>query len=197
MDPFSLPVGSSARTADSDLIRKGHHPIGVCSPPNFDLVRSRGAEAVFDRSSPTLTADVLAYTGNRLKHIVGCIATAETIAACQACMGRMGGKYVTLEPFPPELLTRKRIAHAWVLQPEILCKPIGWPPPFTRGAAPADMVRWASAWYREVQEYLDQGSLKPHPVELRRGGLQGILEDMDAVRKRQVSAVKFVYQVGT
>lgn len=110
-------------------------------------------------------------------------------------MGRMGGFYTTTEPFPPELLTSKRIKHDWVLQPEVLGKPIGWPNPFGRSSISQETQDWAITWYKTVQGALDAGQLLTHPVQLRPDGMVGILRDMDLLSKRQVSGVKLVYKI--
>lgn len=175
------------------LYRHGYTPITTCSPKNFELVKSRGAEEVFDYHSPSAVQDIRAYTGNRLKYILDCITTAETISFCQSCMGRMGGFYTTTEPFPQQLLINKRIKHDWVLQPEVLGKPIGWPDPFGRPSISRDLKDWAIAWYKTIQEALDQGRLRTHPMQLRPDGMVGILRDMELLRKRQVSGAKLVY----
>lgn len=175
------------------LHRHGYTPITTCSPANFQLVKSRGAEKAFDYRSETAIGDIRAYTNNRLKYVFDCITTSETIAFCQSCMGRMGGFYTTTEPFSEKLLTAKRIKHDWVLQPEILGKAVGWPAPFGRTSVAQDTIDWAVTWYQTIQRALDAGELQPHPVQLQPDGMRGILRDMDLLSKRRVSGVKLVY----
>ena len=150
---------------------------------------------VLDYHSPTAISDIRAHTENSLQYVFDCVTAAETVAFCQACMGRLGGYYTTTEPFPDSLLTKKRIKHSWVLQPEVLGKPIGWPAPFNRPEANPEMAQWAAQWYDTVQAALDRGALTPHPAQLQPGGLGGILGDMELLQKQKVSGVKLVYRV--
>jgi hypothetical protein len=48
-------------------LRSGYKVITTCSPKNFKLVESYGAEKAFDYHSPTCGEDMRAYTNNTLE----------------------------------------------------------------------------------------------------------------------------------
>lgn len=113
---------------------------------------------------------------------------------CYACIGRTGGKYTALEPYPEFLHTRPSVKPDWVLGPTLLGKAIGWGPPFEREGN-AQVRDFAMKWFKTAQVLLDEGKLKVHPVRIMPGGFQGVLEGMDMLRKKQISGEKLVYRI--
>lgn len=107
-------------------------------------------------------------------------------------MGRAGGRYTALQPYPDWLQTRKTIKGDWVLQMEVLGKKIGWPAPFGRDVS-EETRQWASDWFQMVQKLLNDGSLQTHPVRVMPEGFQGIRDGMDLLRSNKVSGAKLVY----
>jgi NADPH:quinone reductase-like Zn-dependent oxidoreductase len=176
------------------MFSSGMKPITTCSPRNFELAKSYGAEEVFDYRSPSCIADIKAYTKNSLKYVLDCVSEPETMQFCYACIGRAGGKYTALEPYPEFLHTRPSVKPGWVLGPALPGKPIGWPPPFEREGN-AQVRDFAVKWYGTAQKLLEEGKLKPHPLRIMPGGLQGVLDGMDMLRKKQVSGQKLVYNL--
>lgn len=170
----------------------GQVPIGTCSPHNFGLVKSRGVDTVFDYHSSTCISEIKSHTKNSLRYVLDCISDAESMEFCYSCIGRAGGRYTALEPFPEKLQTRKTVKADWVLQPEVLGNRIGWPPPFGRQVT-QETRDWAEDWFQRVQVLLEEGKLKTHPVRVMPGGLNGILRDMEMLRRKEVSGEKLVY----
>lgn len=157
-------------------------------------MRSYGAEAVFDYQSPTCTSEIKTYTKNSLKYVLDCISEPETMQFCYACIGRVGGKYTALEPYPEFLHTRSNVKPDWVLGPTLLGKDIGWIAPFGR-PGDADVKKFAVKLFKTAQTLLDKGLLKAHPLQPMPGGLQGVLDGMDLLRKKQISGKKLVYRL--
>ena len=56
-------------------------------------------------------------------------------------------------------------------------------------------TRFASMFWGIAEKLLNEGKVKPHPVDLRPGGLKGVLEGLDEMRKGKVSGKKLVYKV--
>ncbi|KAF4627057.1 hypothetical protein G7Y89_g11096 [Cudoniella acicularis] len=108
--PVLVYGGSTATgTIAVQLLKlSGYNPIATCSPRNFDLVRGRGASAVFDYSVPDVAAEIKAHTGGRLKYVLDCISNVDSVATCYSAIQRPGGRYVSLERVPDELLTKRR-----------------------------------------------------------------------------------------
>lgn len=167
--------------------------ITTCSPPNFDLVKSFGADHVLDYRSEGCMDAIKRLSKNSLRYAIDCISEPETMEFCYRCIGRAGGRLTTLEPPPRHLHTRPRSVHLdWVLAPVLVGKPIGWPAPMGRPADP-EMREFAKTWFATAQELLDAGKLRAHPQQVMDGGLPGILEGLELIKKHKISGQKLVY----
>jgi NADPH:quinone reductase-like Zn-dependent oxidoreductase len=176
--------------------RSGLTPIATCSEKNFALTTSYGAEKVFDYHLPSCADDIKAYTKNSLKYVIDCISEPETMEFCYRCIGRAGGKYTALEPYPTWLDNRKTVKADWVFGPMMLGKKIGWPAPFEREAD--DEVRdFSIKWFETARQLLQEGKIKAHPLRSMPGGFQGVIDGMDSLRKKEISGVKLVYRVSS
>ncbi|QLI69613.1 Trans-enoyl reductase FSL5 [Metarhizium brunneum] len=170
-------------------------PIATCSPSNFDLVKSYGAVQCFDYRSENCIDDIKKLTKNALKFVIDCVSEPDTMEFCYKCIGRTGGKLATLEPPPKYLNARERtVTVNWVLGPALHGKPIGWPPPMERDANP-ELREFAKRWFTTVQELLDQGKLKTHPLKVMDGGLSAVTDGLQMLKKKLISGQKLVYPV--
>jgi NADPH:quinone reductase-like Zn-dependent oxidoreductase len=197
----ALPVlifgGSSATgTAAIQLVKlAGFQPIATCSPHNFDLVMSFGASAVFDYQAPGCASDIKSYTKNSLRYALDCISTISSMEFCYQAIGRAGGKYTTLEPYAEAIAqSRKTIKADWIMGPQMMGKEIAWPKPHWR---PADstMAEFGASWTTTLQQLLDNGLIRPHPIMIRQGGLAEVLNGIEDVRAKRISGKKLVYTV--
>jgi NADPH:quinone reductase-like Zn-dependent oxidoreductase len=171
----------------------GLNPITTCSPSNFELVKSYGATEAFDYKSPDCLKDIKAYTKNSLKYVLDCVSEPETMEFCYSCIGRAGGKLTTLEPPPKYLNKRARSVKVdWVLGPALHGKAIGWPAPMERDADP-EMREFAMKWTTTVQQLFDEGKVRTHPIREMEGGLEGVMQGLDMLKKKEVSGQKLVY----
>lgn len=91
--------------------------ITACSPKNFALVQSYGAEKGFDYNSPSCAEDIRTYTKNTLQYAIDIIAEVKSIRLCYTAIGCAGGRYVGFELVPEDLVKdmRKTIKPDWVL----------------------------------------------------------------------------------
>jgi NADPH:quinone reductase-like Zn-dependent oxidoreductase len=158
-------------------------------------VKSYGATAVFDYNSASCAQDIREHTRNSLKYVLDCISQPETMQFCYACLGRAGGKYTALEPYPNFLHTRpKTVTPDWVLGPVVLGKKLGWPEPFNKEGDGATR-EFAIEWFKTAQQLLDEGKLRAHPIRLMDGGLENVAEGLELLKKKQVSGQKLIYRV--
>lgn len=194
--PSVLVYGGSTATGTAalQLLRLGGFvPLAVCSPHSFDLVRSYGAEAVFDYHSADCAAAIRAYTKNGLRYALDCISTSESMGICYSSIGRAGGRYTSLDPSPQTVAATRKIVKAdWVLGPAMLGKDIGWPAPHGRPADP-ETYEFAVKWTATVQDLLDKGLIREHPLLVRNTGLSGAIDGLEAIRSRRISGKKLVY----
>ncbi|KAI0808886.1 GroES-like protein [Xylaria sp. FL0064] len=181
--PFPVLVygGSTATgTMATQLLRlSGLLPVATYSPRNFDLVRARGTAAALDYVSPNV-------------HAYDCIADSSSVAHCYAAIGRTGGRYVSLEQVPEELLrTRRAVRAKFMLGYELFGRDV----PLPRGhgcAADPEKVALAARHLSGIQGLLDKGTLKTHPVQKLGGGLPGVLEGLKLLKSGSVSGKKLV-----
>ncbi|KAI8623595.1 GroES-like protein [Xylariaceae sp. FL1651] len=192
--PVLVYGGSTATgTLATQLLRlSGLQPVTTCSPRNFDLVRARGAAAALDYIDPNVVDDIRAFAGGKLKHAYDCIGDASSATHCYAAIGRTGGRYVMLEQVPEELLRARRAVRAkFVLGYEVFGRDV----PLPRGhgcAADPQKVALAVRHFHVLQELLDKGTLKTHPVQKLGGGLPDVLEGLRLLKSGSVSGKKIV-----
>lgn len=171
--------------------RSGYTPVATCSPKHFSLAKSYGAEHVFDYSDPEAASSIRKLTGNKLRYALDCITDKDSVALCYAAIGRMGGKYASLERCPEELQTRKAVQARFVYALEIFGLPISLGKGYDSEGS-AELYDFAVGWYRVFQGLLDEGKLRPHPVQLLEGGLEGVMEGIKLLRTGCVSGKKLV-----
>lgn len=192
--PLSVLVygGSTATgTIAIQLLRlSGLDPITTCSPHNFELVRSRGAEAVFDYADPDTPAAIKRHTGGQLKHVLDCISDTQSVEACFKAMARVGGRYASLELVPDELLAKRRAVHArLVMAFEILGEEVKLPGGYGKPADPAKR-ELGVRFFAMFQRLINERKLVPHPTERVEGGLEGIARGLQLLKSGSLSGKK-------
>ncbi|THY86247.1 putative alcohol dehydrogenase [Aureobasidium pullulans] len=182
------------RPDEADFLRRaGLRPITTCSPKNFDFVKSFGAEAVFDYRSPSCGTDIKKYTKNGLGYAIDCITEESSMKICYAAIGRAGGRYIGMDPFPAHVAaTRKIVKSDWVVAFRITGMPCNWPAPFTSDADP-ELSGSAIPFFDSVEKLLADGQIKTHPAKVSGGGLEAVIGGVDLLRRKEISAEKLVY----
>jgi NADPH:quinone reductase-like Zn-dependent oxidoreductase len=94
--PFPILVYGGATSTGTFAIqllkRMGARVITTCSPHSNDLVRSYGADDIFDYHEATCGEDIRALTKNALEYALDCITEENTMKICYQALGRCGGK---------------------------------------------------------------------------------------------------------
>ena len=196
--PVLVYGGSSATgTAAIQLLKlAGFAPVATCSPHNFDLVQSYGAEAVFDYHAADCAAQIKKYTKSGLRYALDCISTVSSMKLCYQAMGRLGGKYTALEPYAESIAQdRKLIKADWIMTPQLLGEEVAWPEPHYR-PVDNDMERFGVFWVQTLNKLLERGLIRAHPVMVREGSLDRVLQGLEDIRSKTVSGSKLVYCLG-
>ncbi|KAI0358242.1 GroES-like protein [Trametes cingulata] len=164
----------------------GHNPrITTASPHNAPLLKSLGATHVLDRSrsNESILAELPMLTGG--KPIMYAFVAVLQSGTGPLYLGRdalaPGGALLTTSPSPkaiPEDVANpgdgKRVGYA-----------CGSPYlPFSRDTG--------VVMYQRLTEWLEQGLLKPNPVEVLPNGLAGIPEGLARIKANKVSGTKLV-----
>lgn len=183
-------------TAALQLLRmSGLVPVCTCSRRNFAMVKALGAAEAFDYHEATCGGDICAYTGGTLGYALDCITDLASMRICYAALGSGGGRYMGLDPLPLRAHTRRDVKPDWTLTFTMFGKPLELGRPFARPARPRDRA-FARGWFEGTQPLIDTpGQIKPHPLDLGSGGLQGVTQGLDRMRRGDVSGVKLVYQL--
>lgn len=165
--------------------------ITTCSPHNFELVKSYGADIAFDYKSPTCAQDIRAATKNTLRYALDPFAESKTVRLCQDAIGRTGGRYCALEQYTEELISRKTIKHELVMGGAIAGKGVNLPEPYGIQPRPEIGV-WARPWYRSLQKLINAGKIRPCPEEIIPGRFDGILKGLERLQRGEVSGKKLI-----
>lgn len=168
----------------------GYNVITTCSPRNFDLVRSLGADAVFDYKDPQAAAEIRKHTNDNLKLVFDCISLESSAAFCDNAISTAGGEYSALLNIKIE---RANVNDRFTLAYTTLGEAFKFgdiPIP----ANPEDRT-YAEKFIAMAEPLLAQGKIKVHPPKVGTDGLKGVLEGLQLLKADKVSGEKLVYNV--
>ncbi|OKL64423.1 Protein TOXD [Talaromyces atroroseus] len=169
----------------------GYTVLTTCSPHNFDLVRSLGADAVFDYKDPNSAKEIRTYTKNDLKLVLDTISLDSSAQYCDNAISTEGGEYSALLTVKIERANvNDRLTLAYTAMGEGFKFGDTTIPAKPEDKAHAEMF-WAIA-----EQLLAAGKIKVHTPKVNPGGLKGVLEGMKLMKEDKVSGEKLVYNVG-
>lgn len=176
----------------SRIIHPNTSIVAIASPKHHEMLRSLGADAVFDYRSPSLVKDVKAL-GKEIRRSLDCYSEGNSSATAAACMA--GGRLV--RTLPPSMMSGsvpKEIETDWILSYTALGKPF-WFLLKYYSARPEDYKN-AHTYLQELTKLLEQGKFVPVPHRLMSGGLSGIQAGFNEMQAGKVRGEKLVYEVG-
>jgi NADPH:quinone reductase-like Zn-dependent oxidoreductase len=192
--PFSILIYGGNTATGSLAIQfaklSGLEVITTSSPANFPRMKSLGASAVFDYNSPTVGKDIRATTKNKLAYVFDCQSDTGSTAICEQAIGEKGGKIVSLLY---ARLERADVSSVFTLAYTAFGETFdlfgkSW-------TADEEELAFSARFWSLAQELLEQGKIKTHPVEVREGGLEGVLQGLDEMRQGKIKGKKLVYRV--
>lgn len=182
--------------AVNDLLtwpRSGLEVITTCSPSNFNLVNSLGADKVFDYKSPTVGQDIRQYTKNKLRYVWDTVGEGQALQLCGEALSSSESdlRYSTivLNDF-----SRPGVKTDITLVYTIFNNAFHMYGSFRIEAMP-DNFDFAKKWGVVAAQLFEEKKVIPHPVEVRKG-LENIGEGLKDLEQGRVSANKLVYLVG-
>ncbi|EAW06525.1 zinc-binding alcohol dehydrogenase family protein [Aspergillus clavatus NRRL 1] len=191
-EPILIYGGSSATGTLAIQFAKlsGYKVLTTCSPRNFDLVKSLGADAAFDYNDASAAAEIRKDTDNKLKLALDTISLESSAKFCDEALSTEGGEYSSLLPLKVEranvngrsTLAYTAIGEAFKFGPQ----------PFP--ARPEDS-EFAQKFWSLAEKLLAEGKIKVHQVKVCSGGLKGVLDGLQSMREGKVSGEKLVYNV--
>ena len=127
----------------------GYRVIATCSEHNFDLVKSYGAEAVFNYKDPKAVDEIKKYTNNDLKLVWDTIALPASAEFCGKVIAQ-GGHYGNILSQPlPRSLRRQTDILRWAI------RPLG--EPFEKGGNKIQRRDRVAPDYEFIQKFMLEG----------------------------------------
>ncbi|PYI05321.1 GroES-like protein [Aspergillus sclerotiicarbonarius CBS 121057] len=191
-EPILIYGGASATGTIAIQFAKlsGYEVITTCSPDHEELVKSRGADKVFDYKEPGAAEKIRDYSGDRLRLVMDTISTEETAAFCGRALSTQGGDYTAILKVK---VPREDVRSRWTLAYTCMGKEFTY-----RGATipaiPQDRA-FAVEWIEKAAKVVADGRIVPHPVQLGPNGLHGVIEGLHALREGKVRGCKLIYNV--
>ncbi|CAH0044396.1 unnamed protein product [Clonostachys solani] len=167
--------------------------VTTASPKSAGLVKSYGADAVFDYNEP-LVGDTIAKQYRGITMGVDCFSEGKSFAICDAVLGSSGGTLITL--LPPPKPKNTAIKHELIMSYTLFGRPFHFLAPIGPKfpAMPNDRAALAR-FYAKLPELLNEGTLKPLPTSVRKNGWDGILEGLDDLRGGKNRGKKLVVEL--
>lgn len=191
--------------------RLGLTVITTSSPRNFELLQSLGADHVFDYVSHTCSITerirtdmvskhesdcgqkIRSVTNDTLLQVFDTIATPEAAQICANALSSAGsGTYVNLMGVD---MPRKDVKNIFYLGYTITGEEF-WLEGETWPACKEDFDLGVEVFHL-LEDLLREGLVRPHPLDLRKGGLGAVLGGMQELKEGKVSGVKLVYRIET
>ncbi|OOQ89641.1 hypothetical protein PEBR_07325 [Penicillium brasilianum] len=130
-----------------------------------------------------------------IRHAIDCITTRESVKLCFTTLHRMGSRYSCLEGPPAEWHTRRAVHVKEILAFEGHGRDmIVDGPTYSRTASPA-LFELCKRWTAEVQNLVDAGRLKFHPVREIKGDWEGIISGLATLQKGGVRGEKLAIHI--
>ena len=182
--------GSLGRVCRLTSIRSGLTVLTTCSPHNTDLVRSLGADAVFNYRDEDCGRQIREYTKDKLMYAFDAIGGDQSMDICaNALSSSSGAAYTGLNPatFP-----RKDVQANFPLSYTVMGERIILDAEYQ---AKPDDFEFAVRFNTLAEKLLAEGKLKVHKPSLQSGGLKGVLNGIGLLRDGKVSGENLVYRV--
>ncbi|KAJ5083466.1 hypothetical protein N7456_012893 [Penicillium angulare] len=168
----------------------GYKVLTTCSRRNFDLVKSLGADEVFDYNDSGAAAAINAATDDKLKLVFDTISIEASTKFCDTALSSAGGEYSALLAVGIE---RENVNDRWTLAYTTVGEEFSFGP-YKFPAKPEDK-EFADKFCSEAQELLAAGKIKVHPPQVNPGGLKGVIEGLELLKNDKVSGQKLVYNI--
>ncbi|RDX46877.1 GroES-like protein [Lentinus brumalis] len=172
----------------------GYKVVSTASPRNHELVKSLGADTVFDYRDPEVVSKIKQATGDAVKHVLDTISEGDSQRISAESLGPQGGKVIVLLKPQPEATSRKDVKLQHTLLYTVLGREFDYGPGADYPVAPEDRAHMVQ-FLKKIPKFIEDGSIKPLKVRLWEGGLNAIPEGLQYMREGKVSAEKIVYRI--
>lgn len=166
----------------------GYTVVTTASPHSFDLVRSYGADAIFDYHDPQVV-DKIVQTYPNISVALDCFSAGKSTDICDAIIAGQGGKVVVL--LPTAKPKTEGVEHELIMSYTLFGLPFQWLPPIGPKfeAIPSDRHALVS-FYATLPELTK--TIRPPPIQIEGKGFEAILTGLEKLRLGKVSGKKLV-----
>ncbi|KAI9742876.1 MAG: hypothetical protein M1818_003605 [Claussenomyces sp. TS43310] len=168
--------------------------VTTASPKSFDLVKSRGADVVFDYHDADCAEKIRAYTHNALHYVLDTISTESSFKICADALPKESTEELKLAALLPLTAWPRDDVNA---QSVLAYTTFG--EAFTKFGMDFPPIKehfeFGEMFWKLNAKLLAEGKIKPHPVSVQAGGLQGVPAGIREMATGSVSGSKLVYRV--
>ena len=191
--PVLIYAGSTASGLFAIQMAKkaGKTVVTTASPHSFDLVKSYGADHVFDYRSPNSAAEIAKQFPN-IKVAMDCFSEGGSTAFCADILKQTGGKVVTL--LPNGKSKHGNVEYDSFLLYSAFGKEFAWLQPIGPRFPAIPRDREAFAKFNQELPQL-AAELKTPPILSLEGGFEGIMKGLGDLRQGKVSGKKLVVKL--
>ncbi|KZV68035.1 GroES-like protein [Peniophora sp. CONT] len=159
----------------------------LCSPKNFELVKSFGADEVYDYRDKEASNKIKAASGGKIQAVVDTIGEYGSVQIIVPAMSSEGGKIATIWPYSKEdkVVLGSRYKEEHSLAYDLIVD---------RPDAPSHLGD-AAKYAKLATQLLASGILKPIPIRIWDNGLEGINAAMQYMMDGKVSGEKIVFRI--
>jgi len=173
----------------------GYKVATIASPRHHELLKSLGAEVVFDYKDPQWMQKIKTATNDSIHLALDCYSEGDSQIKSVKTLGPGKGKVWTLWfPAKPVLLRANEVklevsllytiwGHTWKMMGK------------TYSSDPSDSTQMADFLREKLPGLLKEKKLKPNPIKVWEGGLEKIEEGFKYMIAGKVSGEKLVYNL--
>jgi len=192
-----LLVWSGASSVGQNAVQLGHLAgykiVTTASEANHQLLKSYGADAIFDYKDPKVDEKIREVTDNKLQYAMDCVISEDSPSLIAKSFGSNGGTVVVILPTSEDKLPRKDVKVIETLLYTALDGKDASFATWNVKAGPNDREHYVD-WMKHATKLYGQGLVKPLPIE-KAGGMDDVQKGFERMRDGKVKAQKLVYTV--
>ncbi|KAI0796243.1 GroES-like protein [Irpex lacteus] len=170
--------------------------VTTASPRNHELLKSLGADAIFDYKDPEVVSKIKSTTGDSLHLALDTVSTKDSQTLSVKTFAPGPGKlHLILFPDPEAQKLRDDVKFTASLLYSAFGADYTYPNGMTVTSPPEDRAQIRDWLAGPGAQILKEGKIKPNPVKVLPGGLEGIPEGFEYMKAGKNSAEKLVYKL--
>ncbi|TFY70232.1 hypothetical protein EVG20_g2769 [Dentipellis fragilis] len=191
--PFPILVYGGSTSVGQYVVQfaklSGLRVFATASPKNFDLVKSLGADEVFDYHDPEVGKKIKAATGGKLKHAVDTISEKGSPKIISEALSDEGGRVAIILPYEAP---RPGVNVAFTIAYQLLGKSYEFPYKYVEDP---DQTLRGKKYAKLLSEIIAKFDVKANPLLILPNGLASVAEGLQLQHDNKVSGHKITYRI--